>query len=387
MIEIARDKRLQGMQCVICQIHTDEGISGIGETGVAIGVGGSAAASLLKEMAPLIIGMNPLENEVIWEKLYRNTFWGIGNGAIIMSGISAIDTALWDLKGKILGLPVSVLLGGRHRTKLRAYASQLQMGWAKEEHSAYESPEQLREACLKAVEEGYTAVKVNVLGLNRGGNRRHHLETLGYLTRDILKRAEQRLAAVRDAVGPDVDVILENHAITDANTSLQFAKMAEPYDIMFMEEPGIPTHLDAFRRLSEKCALPLATGERTYLRSGFLPLISSGILSVIQPDIGNCGGVTEFKKIADMAYCYDVAVQAHVCSSPLSVAVALQMEAAIPNFVIHEHHTTNTLPCCRALCIRDYQPVNGYFEVPDLPGFGQELSDFALKNAKITTIQ
>ena len=161
-VDVIEMEKIQGMSIVVARVNTDEGIYGLGETGVAIGVGGKAAAEVIKGLAPLIIGMNPFENDVIWEKMYKNTFWAVGNGAIIMSGLSAIDTALWDLKGKALGVSVATLLGGKHRTKLRAYASQLQMGWKEENHVACESPEELKEAALKAVEDGYTAIKANI---------------------------------------------------------------------------------------------------------------------------------------------------------------------------------------------------------------------------------
>ena len=378
---------IQGMHCVYARIHSDSGIYGLGETGVAIGVGGKAAAEVIRAIAPQLIGMDPTEIDVIWEKMYRNTFWAIGGGAIVMSAISAIDTALWDLKGKAMGVPVANLLGGKHRSKLRAYASQLQMGWNVTEHSAFESPEQLKEAALAAVEQGYTAVKANVLGLNLEGRRRASYETIGHLDPEVLKRADERLGALRDAIGPDKDLIIENHAITDANTALEFARVVENYNVMFMEEPTVPTNINAFKRITEHTNIPLATGERTYMRNNYIPFLENRLLAVLQPDIGNCGGVSEVKKLADMAYCYDVGIQAHVCSSPLSVAVSLQLEAAIPNFVIHEHHMTNTLSCIRDLCIYDYQPVNGYLEVPDLPGFGQDLTPEALKASVITEVK
>ncbi|MBQ1378185.1 MAG: mandelate racemase/muconate lactonizing enzyme family protein, partial [Lachnospiraceae bacterium] len=139
------------------------------------------------------------------------------------------------------------------------------------------------------------------------------------------------------------------------------------------------------RKIAEHTSIPLATGERTYTRWGFLPFFENHSLSLIQPDIGNCGGITEAKKICDMAHVFDVGAQMHVCSSPLSVAVALHLEAAIPNFIIHEHHIANTTSGTIAECLYDYQPENGYFTVPELPGIGQELSERAVAHAEIVT--
>jgi L-alanine-DL-glutamate epimerase-like enolase superfamily enzyme len=163
--------------------------------------------------------------------------------------------------------------------------------------------------------------------------------------------------------------------------------MAREYEVMFLEEGCTPMNPQVMRKIAENIDIPLATGERTYTRWGFLPFLENHSLTVIQPDIGNCGGVTEAKKICDMAHVYDVSVQAHVCSSPISVAVALHVEASIPNFIIHEHHVCNTLPSCVAMGKYDYQPVNGYFSVPEIPGIGQEISDYHLKKAHIETIK
>ncbi len=385
-VDIIEPKPIDGMRIVVCRINTDEDLSGSGEIGVAIGVGATAAREVIKDMAPMIIGMNPLDHEVIWEKLFKRTFWGIGNGAIIMSAISAIDTALWDLKGKYFNLPLYALLGGKHHEKLRAYASQLQKGWGVDSFTELSEPEEFVKVSKLAKEQGYTAVKANVLGTDDNKQFRHPRETTSYIERDVMHKAESRLAAIRETVGPEVDIILENHAITDANTAIQFSKMAEKYDIMFFEEPAITLNPQVFKKIADNTTIPLATGERTFLRYGFRPLILEGGVSVIQPDIGNCGGVTEFIKIANLAYMYDVSVQAHVCSGPLSVAVGLHCEAAIPNFIIHEHHVMNTTKQNTILGKYDYQPVNGYLSIPELPGIGQELSDYALETANITSV-
>lgn len=378
---------IEGMRVVVCRVDTDAGIYGLGEIGVAIGTGAYAAREMIEEFGRMIIGMDPLETDVIWDTLYRNSFWGVGNGAVLMSAISAIDTALWDIKGKFFDVPVYVLLGGRQQPKLRAYASQLQMGWDVEHFVSNETPEGLAAAAKRAVDQGYTAVKANFIGLDRSGTRRHFRETLGYLDRDSINRAEERLAAVRDAVGPNIDIICENHCITDANTAIRYAKMYEKYDILFLEEPAVPLNAANYRKIADNTPIPLATGERTYQCQGFLPLVSEGRLSVAQPDIGSCGGPTEFKRIADMCRLYDVALQAHTCSGPVSVAVALQCECAISNFIIHEHHVMNTLPGNYLMGRYNYQPKDGFFEIPELPGFGQDLSELALKNATVHTVQ
>lgn len=380
-----------GNRPIICRIHTDEGIFGYGEAAVAIGTGATAAFALMKDFAPMIIGMDAMYHEVIWEKLFKNSFWGQGNGAIMMAAISAIDTALWDIKGKALNQPLYKLLGGKQRESLRCYASQIQFGWGVESFNPIKAksgaPEFYAKAAKAAVDQGFDAVKGNFMRFDRDGNILSHIAATGHMDRSMVKLAEERLAATREAIGPDVDLIIENHAMTDAATGLQIAKMAEKYDIMFLEEPNTPLNAGTVRKIAEKTSIPLATGERTYTRWGFLPLLENHSLTLIQPDIGNCGGITEAKKICDMAHIYDVGVQAHVCSSPISVAVSLHLEAAIPNFYIHEHHITNTTPFNISQGKYDYQPVNGYMDIPELPGIGQEVSEDALQKAHIETIK
>lgn len=386
VMALEKDLGCGGSRPIIVKIYTDEGIYGIGEAGVAIASGSRGAFEVIKDFAPMIIGMDPLAHEVIWEKLFKCSFWAQGNGAIMMSAISAIDTALWDIKGKAANMPLYQLLGGKQREKLRTYASQLQFGWGIDSFNpadALSQPEQYAEAAIKAVEQGYTAIKINFLRFDKNGKILSHLDTTSHLSRETLKTAEKRLAAVREAVGPDVDILIENHAMTDVNTAIQFAKIAEPYDIMYLEEGCTPLNAACMKKIAERTSIPLTTGERTYTRWGFLPFFENGSLGMIQPDIGNCGGITEAKKIADMAHIFDVGVQCHVCSSPISVAIALHLEASIPNFIIHEHHIANTTSGTIRECVYDYQPKNGYFEVPELPGIGQDISQYAIDHAEI----
>ena len=370
---------------VLCRIHTDTGIYGYGEAGVSIMHFTLGSYELLKLYAKAIIGMDPLEHDVIYSKLMR-MFWSQGSGGVILSAVSAIDTAIWDIKGKALGQPLYKLLGGKHREKLRCYASQLQAGWHNEDFfTAKEDLGFLRDSCRLAVSEGYDAVKVDVMGMNIDGM--HNASMKGHITPALMRKIEARLRTVREAVGEDTDIILEMHNTTSVNTAIEFAHMAEPYNIMFLEEPCAALNADTYRRLADNISIPLATGERTYLREGYLPLIANGSLAVVQPDLGNCGGVTEGRKICDLAEIYGVQVQTHTCNTPISVAVSLHLEAAIPNFVIHEHHTTNTLRPMAALCVHDYQPVNGYFDIPELPGIGNELTEETLRQARIETIR
>ena len=368
---------------IICRINTDEGIYGLGEAGVAIVSGATAAYELLKDYATRIIGMNPLHHEVIWEKLYKDTFWAQGNGAIIMAAVSAIDTALWDIRGKHYDAPVYELLGGKQRSKLRTYASQLQFGWGIPAYNRDGGLQKYEDACKAALDEGYTAVKVNFFEQRKHGPNVNYLETTGFLSSEIMNTAEERIARLRELMGPDGDILLENHAMTDAVSSIQFAHMAEKYRPMFLEEPATPLNSKVFEKIAANTSIPLATGERTFTRWGFRPLIESGAISVAQPDIGNCGGITEVKKISDMAHAYDVGIQVHCAGSPLTTNAALHLECTLPNFLIHEHHTCNRMDTSVGLTKYNLQPENGYFTVPDLPGIGNEFLQEAIDRATL----
>ena len=370
----------------ICvRINTDEGISGFGEAGLCYGNANHAAFGCCVDFGELIIGMDPMRIEAIWDKLHRSTFWGMGGGGVIFSAMSAIDIACWDIKGKALGVPVYQLLGGKTNDKLRAYASQIQFDWGKECHNL-SYPEEYAEAARKAMAEGYTAVKVDPVGFNM--NRQWMAwSNYGLLEYDQLKVAVDRVAAIREAGGDKLDIIIELHSLTDRNTAIQLGRELEKFRCFYYEEPTQPLNPRLFKQIGDNVKIPMATGERSYSRWGYRQFFEDNSLGIIQPDICNCGGITEGKKICDMAHVYDVGVQIHICGGPISTAAALQVEAVIPNFVIHEHHEAAILQENINLCKWDYQPVNGYFSVPDRPGIGQELTDETIKRSEVVTVK
>lgn len=201
-----------------------------------------------------------------------------------------------------------------------------------------------------------------------------------------LKRSVERIAAAREAGGPDMDIIVEIHSLLDANTAAILGKALEPYRIMYYEEPTMPCNPGVFKHIKERCSLPLATGERSYTRWGFRQFFEDRTLDVIQPDLCNTGGITETKKICDMAQVYDVGVQIHVCGGPIATAAALQVEATIPNFVIHEEHNANLLTKFKNAGKYFYEPKDGFYEVPELPGIGQEMSEQEMATARKVVI-
>ncbi len=364
---------------IVVKLNTDTGISGFGEVGLAYGAGQNAGAAMLKDLAAFVIGEDPRNIEALWEKLFRNTFWGAGGGPVIYGGISAIDTACWDILGKALNVPVYQLLGGKCRDSLRTYASQLQFGWGNQIQQL-SKPEEYAEAAQIAVADGYDCLKVDPVAYSKDAVLTGYRG--GILNQSDIRLGYDRLKAMRDAVGPDIDLIIELHSNFSTTSAIQFGNAVEDLNCMCYEEPINPMNVDSFAQVARNVKIPLAGGERIYTRWGYRPFFEKQAISLIQPDLGLVGGFTEGKKICDLAHIYDVTVQCHVAGGPIATAAALHMETAIPNFAIHEYHICAMSEEIIDTCKYNYSPVNGRFTVPELPGIGQELTEKTMSECK-----
>lgn len=372
---------------VVVRINTDEGVSGFGEVGMAYGVGASAGFGMAKDLSRLLIGEDPMRSEFIWDKMQKKTFWGQGGGTVVSAGMSAIDIALWDIKGKVLGVPCYQLLGGKTRNELRTYASQLQFGWGdpeKKEHLT--TPEQYAAAAVRAIEDGYDAIKVDVNEIDEQGYAKRRNLYGAFARRDLMV-GYNRLKAIREAIGYDVDIIVEAHALTDKVSAVEFGRMIEEFRISAYEEPVMNLNPECLKQVREHINIPIAAGERVFTRWGFRPFLEDHIIDLIQPDLGTCGGMSECKKICDMGHIYDTTCQVHVCGGPIMTAASLQLECAIPNFAIHELHRYALLEGNRVTCKYDYLPENGKYTIPDLPGIGQELTDRCIAESPKETVK
>lgn len=367
------------------RVYTDAGIYGDGEAAMAYGSISRGAYGAVIDFSEKIIGKDPLDTEVIWEDLYKSTFWAQNGGPVTFGAISAIDVALWDIKAKYFGVPLYKLLGGKQRDKLRCYASQLQFGWGPV-RVGLTTAQEYADIAKKAVAEGYSAVKVDFFTFDRDGSRFNHEQMTRLLPAYYVNLVEERVAAVREAIGSDVDLIMENHSNIDAQGAVQLANVVEKYNIFMFEEPCTPSP-DANKFVHDHITIPVSQGERIYTRWQYKQYFQDGSIQMIQPDIGNCGGITETKKVCDMAHAYDVGVQIHVCSSPILTAAALHLESVLPNFTIHEHHVYNLHNYNKQLCIHDYQPEHGYFSIPEIPGIGNEWSEYAFTHCQLTTVE
>lgn len=364
---------------ILLKIDTDEGIYGIGEVGLAYGAAGNAGAAIIKDLAQYILGKDPFDTERIWYELFTKTFWGQGGGTVIFSGISGIDIALWDIKAKALGVPLYKLLGGKVNEDLRVYASQIQFSWNEPQRRMLYKEEDYAASALKAVSEGYDAVKVDVLDVDENGTRIDNPR--GALPYSIIKMAAGRIRAIREAVGDEVDIIVENHGNTDTAVAIEFSRAIEEYRIMYYEEINTPLNARLTKKAKEKINIPIAGGERIYSRYGYLPFFEERSLDLIQPDIGSCGGITEFKKISDAAFIHDIGVQAHVAGTGIAESVAVHAEVSIPNFIIHEHHQKTLLDEYKELVTVDFQPVNGRYKPVEEPGIGQDITKKVYDNS------
>lgn len=367
------------------RLLTDEGLDGVGEVGLAYGVASGAAPGMLSDLVEaFVIDRDPFDTEAIWESMFRSSFWGEGGGPVVTGAISAIDAAIWDIKGKALGLPVWKLIGGRCNDGLRTYASQIQLGWSPEGTKNLTRPEDYADAARAAVADGYDCVKIDPLMIGLDGKRNPRLRGL-HSAEDLL-RYRARLEAVREAVGPGVDIILELHSFTSKSGAEQLAELYEGLDLFFMEEPVNYASPLAHLALHSRVGQRLSAGERFYTRWGAEPYISSSSIDVIQPDFGLIGGITEGKKVCDLAHLHDITVQGHVCGTPVATAIALHVETAIPNFQIHEHHVYALQAVNRELCDVDLQPENGVFRAPESPGLGVRLTERAYHNADLLQV-
>ncbi len=338
------------------KILTDQGIHGIGE---AYSTGpDEATVKVIEDYKIWLAGQDPRNIEHLCSLMFN--FTRFPGGSVVNSAISGIEHALWDISGKAAGLPVYMLLGGKVRDKVRTYQS-----------AGGGEPSQVAESAKRLVEKyGYTAVKMSP-HMN-GTNAR----PVNYVTR----MAGQRVGAVRAALGPDVDIGVDIHAkFFEVNRALRMAKEIEQYNPMWLEEPIRPENVDAMRKLSEHCDIPLASGECNYTRHEFRALLAAQCLDFVQPDICVCGGLLELKKIAAMADAHYIRVAPHNPIGPVATVVNTHFAMSTPNFFILEYHPDDESP--RKDLLKETSIVkDGYLPAPTKPGFGIELNEEAFRH-------
>jgi galactonate dehydratase len=303
-----------------------------------------------------LLGEDPTSIEDHWQTMYRGGFYR--GGPVLMSAIAGIDQALWDLKGKQFGAPVYELLGGRARNRVRVYQ------WI-----GGDRPAGVAEAAREKVDKGFTALKMNAT------SELHRVDTP-----ETVDAARKRLAAVRNAVGSEVDIGVDFHGRVSKPMAKRLTAALEPHEPMFIEEPVLPEHNDWLPNLAASTTVPIATGERMYSRWDFAGVLESGAVDVIQPDLSHAGGITEVRKIAAMAEAYDVALAPHCPLGPIALAACVQVDGCSPNaliqeqsFDIHYNETSDVLDYLVDPSVFEYD--EGYVELPEGPGLGIEINE------------
>jgi galactonate dehydratase len=325
------------------KIHTNAGITGLGEPiteGRAL-----TCAQAVKETESYLIGKDPRAVAHHWQAIYRHAFYR--GGPILTSALSGIDQALWDIKGKALGVPIYELLGGPTRDKIRVYA-----------HAR--TPQQIKERMAQ----GFTAFKTGP-AKRRPSRMVENKAFVDYVAKEF--------AGLRDAAGPEADIGIDFHGAIPPQTAKLLIKVLEPYQPMFIEEPVNCQNVEVMADIARGTHLPIATGERIFTKWGFREILEKGAATILQPDLCHAGGITEVRLIAGMAEAYYAAMAPHNPLGPISLAAGIQIAASIPNFLCQEQVSLG-----EGYIKNPFVVKNGYVELPKGPGLGIELDDAAM---------
>ncbi|MCS7461268.1 galactonate dehydratase [Paenibacillus doosanensis] len=340
------------------KMTTDDGIVGWGEP-IVEGKADTVRAAV-EEMSEFLIGRDPGHVEDLWQVLYRGGFYR--GGPILTSAISGIEQALWDIKGKSLGVPVYDLLGGPVREKMRVYA------WI-----GGDKPDDVAEAALEKIAQGYTAIKMN------GTAEMEWIDSW-----QKVEEAVERLAAVREAIGSANGIGVDLHGRVHKTMAKVLIKEMEPFKPMFIEEPVLPENNEALLEIAKGSSVPIATGERMYTRWDFKRLLTQGGADIIQPDLSHAGGIWEVRKIAAMAEAFDVAVAPHCPLGPIALAASLQLDFCTPNaFIqeqslgIHYNQGSDLLDYLADPSVFEYE--NGFVKRLTKPGLGIEMNEAKIR--------
>src|SRR5262245_61357967 len=325
------------------KIHTNTGLVGLGEPIVE----GRArtVATAIEELTPYLLGKDPRAVAHHWQAMYRHAFYR--GGPILTSAISGVDQALWDIKGKALGVPVYELLGGPTRGRVRVYA-----------HAATVERIKLRK------QQGFTAFKT-------GPFKERPARIVE--NKAFIDKAARRFGELREAVGDECDIGIDFHGAISPQTARLLIKALEPYQPMFIEEPVNCQEVDVMADIARGTHLPIATGERIFTKWGFREILERKAATILQPDLCHAGGITECRIIAGMAEAFYAAIAPHNPLGPISLAAGLNLAAAIPNFLCQEQSSLGV-----GYIKKPFQVRNGYIDIPTGPGLGIELDENAL---------
>ena len=362
---------------ILVRVYTDEGLVGLGEC-----YWGAGVETVVHRMRGLLIGEDPHNVDWLYQKMVRGMSGAGSTGGTVVAAISGVELALWDIKGQALGTPIYNLLGGRYRTRVRVYAD---CG-----HGAEPTPESWAERAGQAVARGFTALKFDVDNIApRRFSEPYHVATGRHswwvkgqqypLSNAELDLIVELVGAVREAVGPDVELAVDCHWNYNTRDAIRLARELAPLRLMWLEDPVPPDNIDALRRVTEHSPVPICSGENHYTRHGLRQMITTQAVDIVQPDIPKVGGLLEAKKIADLADIYYTPFAAHNVCSPIGTVAACHTCASMRNFMILEFHAQD-VPWWDDLILGESPVIqDGYITLPDKPGLGVKLNEEVAK--------
>jgi galactonate dehydratase len=335
---------------LLVRVYTDEDLVGNGEAG--LWAHHRMVYEAIRELSQYYVGKDPTQIEHHWQVISRNTHF---MGSVLSAAISAIDIALWDIVAKSVNLPVYKLLGGKCRDKVRVFSN-----------VAGETLEQLAESASRSVKQGFTALRVTPFSR----------DTTTQTPTKVVKTAVEMVKAIRESVGYEVDLGVEIHRNLSPGEAVILARELEPYNLLFYEDPVGPESIDALDYVARHVNIPIATGERFYNMWQFKEIIDRKTVGLIRPDISLAGGFTHCKKIATLAEASFVGIFPHLMGSPVNTAAQVQLDVAIPNYVLQERNIIK--PPLTEIVDQAVKLEKGYVIVPDRPGIGVEINENAL---------
>jgi len=339
---------------VFAKVLTDDGLYGVGEA--TLEYREQTVAQAIKELERTLVGLDPQNIEAIWHQTYRDVYWR--GGPVLMSALSAVEMALWDIKGKALGVPVYQLLGGKVRDSIPCYAN----GW----FAPAKTPDEFAEKARVAVAAGFHGLKWDPFGSA-------YLE----LGKQQFREAIRCIEAVVAAVGPEVDILIEGHGRFNVATAVRIAHALEDFDIHWFEEPIPPDNLEALAEVKSRARVPIAAGERIYSRWDYQRFFALHCADFAQPDVSHVGGIMEVKKIAAQAEANHIAICPHNPSGPVANAANLQLAACVPNFTVLETMSAD-VPHRKVISTEKVVFHDGRMGIPDAPGLGIDLVEEAI---------
>jgi len=356
---------------IFVQVETDAGITGWGEITTYPGpVANRAVAAYVDQIGAWLQGENPTNIEAIWHKIFRGMTY-VGTRGATTAAISAIDIALWDIRGKVLGLPIYQLMGGPVRDRIALYCHPYNPT----------SPASITASAQEIVAAGFKAFKMDPMIHNLPGGNAGYLE--GELAADVEAKALDILAAARAAVGPEIEILIDAHGLYNVPAAVRLANKMAAYNIFWFEEPVPPESWKALKQVREQVKVSLCTGERLHTRWEFVPIFEGGLADFVMPDVTWTGGISELKKIATMAEAYYIPISPHDASGPVNVVAGAQVMMTVPNFYKLEVHRYD-LSGYNLLIDQPLDVREGALHLTDRPGLGIEMNLDALRTYETT---